>query len=524
MAARADTMSNKSQGWPRIHFVYFALATLDVLAIIAGLLLSHRVITSYELGLERTAQFERGVNLLRNASDLLAETQTDVAAALYSVNVSFERSSFLGKINDARGFVERVPGELSDLLPEKAGARFSGLLLKAQKSIDAVEKNGMMIFSRVEGAEPHEAAMAMRQTSSRYVSLRYAMRDLNQYLVINLAGLRQADHAALDSLRTYEYLLGGLVVFIILCVVAYGHYVGALMKRKFTELQLALGRSEAAEKEATSSAASLRDINDEIVRLNNDLSRNMKALGDAQEELVRKGRMEQLGQLTATIAHELRNPLGTVRTSAFLLERRISGKGLGVETQFERINKGIVRCDNIITQLLDFSRTRQLNCQSGDLDSWLEQVLEEESKKLPAVVTVSCDLGLGGLMVPFDPSRLQRAIVNLLNNASEALVGQGDDPAKFATATPEIHVATRISGNGVGIDFMDNGPGIAADILQHIREPLFTTKSFGTGLGVPAIEQIAHQHGGRLDISSTEGRGATFTVWLPMTAKAGVAA
>ena len=145
-------MTVKNHGWPRIHFVYFALATLDVLAIIAGLLLSHRVITSYERGLERTAQFERGVNLLRNASDMLAETQSDAAAAPYSVNISFERSSFLGKIKIARSFVDRVPGELSGLLPEKAEARFSGLLVKARRSIDSVESSGMTIFDRVENA------------------------------------------------------------------------------------------------------------------------------------------------------------------------------------------------------------------------------------------------------------------------------------------------------------------------------------------------------------------------------------
>ncbi len=262
----------------------------------------------------------------------------------------------------------------------------------------------------------------------------------------------------------------------------------------------------------------LRRINEEVSRLNRELANNMKRLKEAQDELVTKGRMEQLGQLTATVAHELRNPLGAVRTSAFLLERKIKDKGLGVEAQIERINKGIVRCDNIITQLLDFSRSKQLNCQPGDLDQWLAQVLDEEAKKLPAAVTISCSLGLEGGNVPFDPSRLQRAVVNLMSNASEALVGQGDDPAKFATPEPVISVSTQRQGEGVAIEVRDNGAGMAPEVLARIREPLFTTKSFGTGLGVPAIEQIALQHGGRLDITSALGQGAVFTIWLPLTA------
>lgn len=260
----------------------------------------------------------------------------------------------------------------------------------------------------------------------------------------------------------------------------------------------------------------LRRINDDVSRLNRDLAENMKRLKEAQDELVKRGRMEQLGQLTATVAHELRNPLGAVRTSAFLLERKIRGKGLDVDVQIDRINKGIVRCDNIITQLLDFSRNKKLNCQPEDLDAWLGHVLDEEARKLPASLSVVCELGLNGAMVPFDPARLQRAIVNLMSNAAEALVGQGDVPSRFARLDPSISVTTAVSGDGVEISVKDNGPGMTTDVLQRIREPLFTTKSFGTGLGVPAIEQIAVQHGGRLDVQSAPGDGACFTIWLPL--------
>ena len=260
----------------------------------------------------------------------------------------------------------------------------------------------------------------------------------------------------------------------------------------------------------------LRRINDEVSRLNRELAENMQRLKEAQDELVKKGRMEQLGQLTATVAHELRNPLGAVRTSAFLVERKLKGKGLDVDVQLDRINKGVIRCDNIITQLLDFSRTRQLNCQPADLDQWLLQVLDEEAKKLPAAITITCDLGLEAQQVPFDPSRLQRAIVNLITNASEALVGQGDDSSKFARPDPNITVSTRLRDGGAVVTVADNGPGIPPEVLARIREPLFTTKSFGTGLGVPAIENIATQHGGRLDISSIPGQGAVFTLWLPL--------
>jgi PAS domain S-box-containing protein len=260
----------------------------------------------------------------------------------------------------------------------------------------------------------------------------------------------------------------------------------------------------------------LQRINEEVVRLNKELGANVKKLAEAQDELVKKGRMEQLGQLTATVAHELRNPLGAVRTSAFLLERKLKDKGMGVEMQIDRINKGIVRCDNIISQLLDFSRSKQLQCQPDNLDGWLTGVVEEEAKKLPQNIEVEVLLGLDGRSVPFDPSRLQRALINMISNAVEAMVGSGDQCNTVKGEPPKITISTYYKQDHVSLRLTDNGPGIPADVLSRIREPLFTTKSFGTGLGIPAIEQIAVQHGGRLDISSEVGVGTTFTVWLPL--------
>jgi signal transduction histidine kinase len=215
------------------------------------------------------------------------------------------------------------------------------------------------------------------------------------------------------------------------------------------------------------------------------------------------------------VAHELRNPLGAVRASIFLLERKIKSGGSNIEQQIGRINKGVARCDDIITQLLDFSRTKALECDYKDLDGWLARLVEEEAEKLPVAVSIECDLGLDGRAMRFDPSRLSRVIINLLANASEALVGRGDDSTKFASANPLITIATRAVSRGIEISVSDNGPGIPDDVKSQILEPLFTTKSFGTGLGLPAVEKILQQHGARLEIVSRPGEGARFTAIFP---------
>jgi signal transduction histidine kinase len=255
-------------------------------------------------------------------------------------------------------------------------------------------------------------------------------------------------------------------------------------------------------------------INSDLANVNRELADKMTSLKQAQDELINKRRMEQLGQLTATIAHEIRNPLGSVRTSAFLLQKKIANKGLGVEQQIDRINKGVVRCDNIITQLLDYSRTKSVQSQQVKLDDWLATLIGDEAQRLPSQVELECELGLGDLEVPIDSSRLQRAVINLLNNASEAMMTESR--ASGQAKPYDIRVSTSLIDGMVVLSVKDTGPGISAENMAKVREPLFTTKSFGTGLGIPAIEQIAQQHGGRLEIESELGQGATFTVYLPL--------
>ena len=160
----------------------------------------------------------------------------------------------------------------------------------------------------------------------------------------------------------------------------------------------------------------------------------------------------------------------------------------------------------------------------ADLDDWLARIVEEEAKQLPAAVAIECVLNLQGHEVPFDPARLQRAVINLLSNAAEAMVGKGDDPSRFETKVPCIRVSTNILDGFAVITIKDNGPGISAENLDKIREPLFTTKSFGTGLGLPAVEQIVTQHSGRLEINSSLGAGAEFVIYLPLSLPAEVAA
>jgi len=263
-----------------------------------------------------------------------------------------------------------------------------------------------------------------------------------------------------------------------------------------------------------------RDITAEVMselELARRVEERTAELKHAQEELLRSERLSVLGRLTATVAHELRNPLSAIRNSVYALRELIASKGLALDRPLTRIERSIGRCDSIVTDLLDYARSRQLQCAPQVLDQWLSDVLDEQ--KLPSHVKLTRDLGAPGVVAAFDPDRLRRVVVNLVDNAAQSM----PDSERDARAL-EITVATRQNGDSIELVVTDTGPGIAPDVLPRIFEPLFSTKSFGTGLGLPTVKQIVEQHGGKIELSSELGVGTRAVVRLPLPRSQEIAA
>jgi signal transduction histidine kinase len=282
--------------------------------------------------------------------------------------------------------------------------------------------------------------------------------------------------------------------------------------------------SAKAETEALQSSEMFQALNSDISRLNSDLAEKIKLLTQAQEDIVQKGKMAQLGNLVATVAHELRNPLGGVRTTTFLLRRKLKDTDVDVEAQLSRIELGVSRCDNIISQLLDFSRSQPLLTENRNICTWLTEVLTEEAPKLSDQITVRCVLPESNLCVEIDTERLRRGVINLLTNAADAMVSKSGASLVGLDHKPEIEIKLSKTDRGIEITVSDNGPGIAPEVLSRISEPLFTTKSFGTGLGLAAVKKIAEMHLGGLEITSQFGEGASFLIWFPIQTKQTTAA
>ncbi len=224
----------------------------------------------------------------------------------------------------------------------------------------------------------------------------------------------------------------------------------------------------------------------------------------AQQALIQKDRLATLGQLTATVSHELRNPLGTIQSSLYTIEKRVHGAGLNLERVIERTVRSIRRCNNIIEEMLDYTRSQKVVLKKVPLDDWLTVTLEEMS--LPEGIRLELRLQTR-MAISIDTERMRRVFVNLVDNSIQAMEPQSSEKI--------IRVSAECGPNGVAIRLEDTGPGIREEVMAHIFEPMFSTKNFGVGLGTNIVKNIIDRHDGTIHYENNPEGGARVVITLP---------
>ena len=252
-------------------------------------------------------------------------------------------------------------------------------------------------------------------------------------------------------------------------------------------------------------ARKTRETVKEYQKLASELRAVNENLRVAQEEVRRSERLAALGQLTAGLAHELRNPLGTIKNSAELLTRRnrTADPVAGELTGF--IASEVDRANELVRRFLDFARPFRLRLEQVELREITDAAIQEVTSRAEArSVTLhrndSPDLG----PMLLDAQWIQVLLTNLLSNAIDA--------------SPEgglVSISMRPAEEGVEVSVIDGGAGIDPANLNSIFNPFFTTKSNGTGMGLAIVSKIVDEHRGRIHVESEPGKGTTFRVWLP---------
>jgi signal transduction histidine kinase len=244
-------------------------------------------------------------------------------------------------------------------------------------------------------------------------------------------------------------------------------------------------------------------------RLFEDLKISYDALALTQEELLKRERLAALGELSAVVAHEVRNPLGVIFNSLSSLKRVLHPRG-DAATLLDIVGEEADRLNRIVGDLLDFARPREPSLQPEDIRAVLNS----------AVVAARPMAGASGIRlevrvkeplskVPVDGSMLRQALLNLLINAIQAMPGGG---------TVSLQACEEREGSiaHARIDVVDSGPGVAPEIAQRIFQPFFTTKASGTGLGLAVVRRIIEAHRGEILLESAPGAGARFILRLPL--------
>lgn len=232
---------------------------------------------------------------------------------------------------------------------------------------------------------------------------------------------------------------------------------------------------------------------------------------EANEIRVFNERLSAVGQMAASIGHDLRNPLGAIRNAWASIEKRIEGSTLPrddaqIAALSRVINRELGRCTSIISELLEFARDRPPHRVAVPLAEMIDEVFSVVSRPAPTmrlVNEVPPDLAPPYL----DADQFRQVLVNLVQNGLEAITKTGlvrvlayDDPDR-----PDAIV----------IEIIDDGRGIAADVLELIWKPLFTTKARGTGLGLPIVANIVQRHDGQVALDTSPGKGARFRLLMP---------
>jgi two-component system, NtrC family, sensor histidine kinase HydH len=225
-----------------------------------------------------------------------------------------------------------------------------------------------------------------------------------------------------------------------------------------------------------------------------------------EEKLNQAERLAHLGKMVATVSHEIKSPLGIVRSTAEILEKRIKKIAPGNEHLAQIVIDETVRLNNIVVEFLDFARPQKLHFELMNVNNVVMKLLEFLSQELKnqhieLITDLAPDLPESNL----DQNLFYRALLNILMNSIQAMTENG-----------ELQVSTcRSSGGGAQLAIRDSGFGMSAEKLEQIFKPFFTDKDKGTGLGLAITKSIIDNHNAEIAVQSAEGQGTTFTITLP---------
>jgi two-component system, NtrC family, sensor histidine kinase HydH len=229
-----------------------------------------------------------------------------------------------------------------------------------------------------------------------------------------------------------------------------------------------------------------------------------RQIQEAEEAVRRSDRLAALGQLSAGLAHELRNPMGTIRASAEMLNKSLSAENDVAREVAGFISTEVDRANSLITRFLQFARPLEIRPEPANLEHTIDGAIAMVEREAPGIA-IYRNFSPEIPPFPLDAELMERVFYNLLLNAVQATPAGG-----------AVTIKTRAAEGTAEIAIIDRGAGIDAKHMETIFNPFFTTKPQGVGLGLAIVSKIVDEHGGKITVESEPGKGSIFRVLLPM--------
>lgn len=318
-----------------------------------------------------------------------------------------------------------------------------------------------------------------------------------------ISQIRDTSYAQAKKLRVVAgtAILLVLILAVFLAFVLVNNILGPLRR---------LAREADREASSASSDDEVKALSRSVRGLIEHMDHTQTELEKSREHLLQAEKMVLVGKLAAGMAHSIRNPLTSVKMRLFSLDRTLH-LSEHQKDDLQVISEEILHIDTIVQNFLEFSRPPKLKMQNISPSEVVDLVLRLLEHRLESYnVEIQLHREQPLPEIQGDPERLKEVLVNIIENACEAMEGGG-----FITIREEERSDASL-GRVIVIRLADDGPGVPESIQEKILEPFFSTKEEGSGLGLSIATRIVEEHGGHLELTSKEGEGSTFSIILPV--------
>jgi signal transduction histidine kinase len=450
---------------------------------------------------EDKAEFSRQNNELAPLSNPLAASSREVLALLIRVvlqNIEGVHGGFYSKAGDTLvGDSFTITGGS----PEHSAPEISSV--DDQKAIMAVARSA---------SETHQPAEQVLSRAANIVLIE-AVPIREGYSVVGSAWTikRLGVLPGANRFRAYLITVGlgiAALASVLLTLLVIRNLQGGV--RKIEGGLRNLERNLAAQIESESDPEEIQRIAEAINRLGLALKENIQRENQIESQLRHAERLASLGRLVAGVAHEVRNPLATIRLRVQMCRRDTDNPH--VKESCSVALDEIERLNGIVNRLLNFARPVQLRREQADLSNLVHERMEcfrEWAQKRR--ITLTSELPHGDVSLQVDKDRMAQVFDNVIQNAIEAMSEAGGTLSVTLASQPGM----AHNGGGVCVEFRDTGKGMDASVASHVFDPFFTTKPSGTGLGLSISHEFVQAHGGDIHVHSEEGRGTSVRITIP---------